>query len=228
MFSNEPHTQNQKKNNLKLKKSRRMNEHKLFKPHGSNRIIEDVTDDRTIDPMGKFNNDLDMKYELFCKWLQQNENGAQLSDEIDRRNFCNVSRGPTLTEDEVSSFASNSDDSTNDVFLDTETEQPMIMVNGMVEVPNANATAVDGGSAAIETMDSRANTPMSQLSASDFDCSSSDVTVNSTGKANGNSKRKPKHKKGRAPPIPTAATEINSNSAECDTNSTNLARETDI
>lgn len=181
----------------RTKKSRRVNEHKLSK-HQANRIIEEVTDD---------NNDLDIKYELFCKWLQQNESGVQLSDEIDRRNFLNAASGPTLTEDEVSSFATNSDDSTNDIFVDTESEQPMLMVNGM---PTADA------------MEFRANTP-SRLSASDFDCSStSDITVNS------NSKRKPKHKKGRAPAIPTAAADINSNNAESDTISTNLARETDI
>lgn len=200
-----------------------MNEHKLFKHHG-NRIIEEVTDDKdndhTVDMMSNFNNDLDIKYELFCKWLQQNEYGIQLSEEIDRPNVCNIGSRPTLTEDEVSSFATNSDDSTNDIFLDTESEQPMIMVNGMLEMDANDASA-------------RVNTP-SQLSASDFDCSSSDVTVNSSGKINGNSKRKPKHKKGRAPPIPipsaaaAAAAEINSNNAEYDTNSTNLARETDI
>lgn len=203
-----------------------MNEHKLIKHHSSNRIIEEVTDDSTIDAMGKFNNDLDIKYELFCKWLQQNDNGVQLSDEIDGRNFCNIGSGPTLTEDEVSSFATNSDDSTNDIFLDTESEQPIIMVNGMLEMPNTNAIAA-AADVTIDTTEFRANTP-SQLSVSDYDCSSSDVTVNSTGKANGNSKRKPKHKKGRAPPIPTAATEINSNNAENDAKSTNLARETDI
>lgn len=211
MFSTEP--------NDEKRKSRRMNEHKLFKHHG-NRIIEEITDDNTVDMMSKFNNDLDMKYELFCKWLQQNDNAVQLTDEIDRRNFCNVAGGPTLTEDEVSSFATNSDDSTNDVFLDTESEQPMIMVNGMLEMPNMDTTTA----ARIDATEFRANTP-SQLSASDFDCSStSDITVNSTGK----SKRKPKHKKGRAPPIPTAAAEINSNNAASDTISTSLARETDI
>lgn len=212
--------------NRTKKSRRRVSEHKLFK-HQGNRIIEEVTDDdNTIDMMGKFNNDLDIKYELFCKWLQRNENGAQLCDEIGRRNFCNAASGPTLTEDEVSSFATNSDvdddDSTKDIFLDTESEQPMIMVNGMLEMPHTDMTAVG----TIDAMAFRANTP-SQLSASDFDCSStSDITVNSTGKING--KRKPKHKKGRAPPIPTAAAEINDNYAESDTIGSNLARETDI
>lgn len=169
-----------------------------------------------------------MKYQLFCKWLQ-NENGSQSRDEIDRTNsFCNFGNGgPTLTEDEVSSFATNSDDSTNDIFLDTETEQPMIMVNGILEMDTTDDAAA---SATIDTMEFRATTP-SQLSASDFDCSSSDVTVNSNGKIGGNSKRKAKHKKGRAPPIPTTAAtnaaEI-SNYTENVTNNTNLARETDI
>lgn len=216
--------------NRENKKSRRMNEHKLLKHHG-NRIIEEITDDddNTIDLIqGKFNNDLDLKYELFCKWLRQNDNDMQLNDEIVRRNFCNVaSSGPTLTEDEVSSFATNSDDSTNDIFLDTESEQPMIMVNGMLEMSTDDAAAA---ATTIDTMEFRANTP-SQLSVSDFDCSSSDITVNSSTSKNndGKSKRKPKHKKGRAPPIPTATTEINnSNNAENVTISTNLARETDI
>lgn len=191
-----------------------MIEHKLLK-HRNNCIIEEAIDgnDSTIDTMNNFNNDLDMKYELFCKWLQENENGAQLSDQNDRLGFFHAS-GPTLTEDEVSSFATNSDDddddSANDIFLDTESEQPIIMVNGMHEMEDTvSETAF------------RANTP-SQLSASDLDCSSSDVTVNS----NGNPvKRKPKHKKGRAPPIPATVAMAAENDT---TNCTNLTRETDI
>lgn len=213
--------------NKKSTKLRQLNESKLLKHGGKNRIIEEVTNDNdidndnTIDTMGNFNNDLDIKYELFCKWLQQNGSGAQLIHEIDRPNFCNVDAGgATLTEDEVSSFATNSDDdSSNDVFLDTESEQPMIMVNGMHEIENAD---VDAAAATNSTV-FRVNTP-SQLSTSDyeFDCSASDVTVNS----NGNPKRKPKHKKGRAPPIPAAAAA--SAVAALSENSINLARKTDI
>lgn len=208
--------------NQKTTQSRRMTEQKLLKLRG-NRIIEEVIDgnDSTIDTMDNFNNDLDVKYELFCKWLQQNENDIQLSERNDRSNLLDAGNGdggPTLTEDEVSSFATNSDDdddSANDIFVDTESEQPIILVNGMDEMGSSVATT--------DTMAFRANTP-SQLSVGDFDCSSSDVTVNSNGQINGNPiKRKPKHKKGRAPPIPTVAM-----AAANDTNLMQLDRETDI
>lgn len=200
---------NQINQNENPTKSRRIIASKLL-THRTNRIIGEVTgtNDITVDTMHHFNNDLDIKYELFCKWLEKNKADLQIS--CDGSNCSNVADGgPPLTEDEVSSFATNSgdddDDSSNDVFLDTESEQPMILVDGM------------------DAMAARMHTP-SQLSASDFDYSSSDVTVNSNGQIKAKPiNRRPKHKKGRAPPIPTSST-----ATENETNHVHLAHETDI
>lgn len=138
-------------------------------------------------------NNLDMKYELFCKWLHQNDQGSMFCE--DRKQNSNA----LLTEDEVSSFTTNSDDSDSDIFLDPESDFPVIVLSN------------DDNEQAPQTVDRKLNgdgkfrvdTP-SQLSVSDFDCSSSDITVSSmfSGSSSQMAKRKAKHKKGRAPPIP--------------------------
>lgn len=161
--------------------------------------------------MADFNN-LDGKFQLFCKWLEQNDQKPMLNAELDAPSI--------LTEDEVSSFATNSDDSGSDIFLDTESDFPEIVLTN-----DENEYAVlSNGDGTLNDIDSinqfRIDTP-SQLSLSDFGGSSSDITVNSqisamSGKSSQN-KRKAKHNKGRAPPIPK---NVNDSSVEnnCNTN----------
>lgn len=155
--------------------------------------------------MTSSNNNLDLKYELFCKWLQANqqiplESLPNPGPVLEHQN----SQNQLATEDEVSSFATN--DSDSDVFLDTESDFPSIILN---EIDDGISLAVKNNPRPVEESMNclRADTP-SQLSVSDFDCSSSDVTVNSRmspicDASNGQIKPKAKHKKGRAPPVPT-------------------------
>lgn len=182
----------------------------------ANRIIE--VDDERLAAMGMIDspNDVDMKYQLFCKWLQQNEQNDQPklpNDKFHNDDRSQLSAAEHLTEDEVSSFATNSDDSgSDDIFLDTETDFPLIVLSrsddDTAQMPLDSFDGIEsplGGS--------RVNTP-SQLSVSDFDCSSSEATVNSrisatSGTSSQTGKRKAKHKKGRAPAIPTLANVTN-------------------
>lgn len=186
----------------------------------NNRIIE-VDEERgaVLGEIGNAN-ELDMKYEMFCKWLQQNEQNPMLNADHDQIQ---------LTEDEVSSFATNSDDSGSDVFLDTESDYPIIVLSSEDHVPfSADADFK------LNNVDSigefRVDTP-SQLSVSDYDCSSSDVTVNSkvsaTSGSSSQAKRKAKHRKGRAPPIPIATLSNHDGDNNWPFN-TRSARETDI
>lgn len=159
----------------------------------NNSQIMEVDDEREAaeEMMGEITN-LNMKYELFCKWLHQNGHNSALLDDRE------VNSSTLLTEDEVSSLH---DDSDSDVFLDSESNFPSITIltsDNNEQMP-INVDDVD----LLLLGDFRVDTP-SQLSVSDYDCSSSDITVNS--KQNGSSsqltKRKAKHKKGKAPPIP--------------------------
>lgn len=160
-----------------------------------NRIVE-IDDERELPTLGIIGN-IDMKYELFCKWLEQNEQNSMLDSDREH----NSSQLPT--EDEVSSFTSNSDDSDNDIFLDTESEFPIIILsnddNVIIPLNTDNLSKLNGMESPLRVDTS------SQLSVSDFDCSSSDITVNSkmSGTSSQIAKRKAKHNKGRAPPIPT-------------------------
>lgn len=167
----------------------------------SGRIIEVSENERAVGMIDKITS-LDLKYELFCKWLQQNEHNPMLNDE---RDAIGGGGNSQLTEDEVSSLATNSDDSgSDDIFLDTEPEFPLIVLSH-----HDNAELLNDVDHHLNNGDDefRVDTP-SQLSVSDCDCSSSDITINSKLSATSGSssqiKRKVKHKKGRAPPIPIA------------------------
>lgn len=178
----------------------------------SSRIVEvdNENDGTASEKMGAINN-LDLKYELFCKWLQQNEQNPIPNDDRDQPSSTTI-----LTEDEVSSFATNSDDSGSDIFLDTETDFPVIVLtydDNELHKQSANDLNSTGKLNGVDSLSEfRVETP-SQLSVSDFDCSSSDITVNSKISAesgsSGQAKRKAKHKKGRAPPVPAVNTKIN-------------------
>lgn len=147
-------------------------------------------------------NDLDMKYELFCKWLNANESNQINSIQYQKSMLDHQSsQNMLLTEDEVSSFATNESDNESDIFLDTETDYPSIILSEI----DGNTSLNPNFNIAVNTF--RADTP-SQLSVSDFDCSSSDVTVNSRTclTPDSQTRRKAKHKKGPAPPIPTLPT----------------------
>lgn len=177
----------------------------------------------------EINPNADIKYELFCKWLQQNEQIVQRipPNEIHgtafSNGFENTALNPIATEDEVSSFTSNSDDSGSDVFLDTETEYPAIVLTRAVDCTdpinsNVYATEYTSATSAQLSQHLRSDTP-SQLSANDFDCSLSDITVHSKtsnlsneSQTSSNSKRKAKHKKGPAPPIPNTSSPCTDNS----------------
>lgn len=155
--------------------------------------IMEVDDEReaALEMMGDITN-LNMKYELFCKWLQQNGQNSALPDDRE------VNSSTLLTEDEVSSLH---DDSDSDVFLDSESNFPSITIlsSDNDEQMPVNVDGVDS----LLLGEFRVDTP-SQLSVSDYDCSSSDITVNSkqSGSSSQLAKRKAKHKKGKAPPIP--------------------------
>lgn len=159
----------------------------------------------------------DIKYELFCKWLRQND---QFMSQIAPNELQGSALGnsfvapsnPIATEDEVSSLASHSDDSSgHDVFLDTETEFPAIVLTEAIDCSDAHTSAAGAADAAMYSIQpSRSDTP-SQLSVNDFDCSASDTTVYSKAsnvsnesQVSSSSRRKAKHKKGPAPPIPSA------------------------
>lgn len=173
----------------------------------------------------------DIKYELFCKWLRQNEQlmgqctPNEMHDAMLSNSFTSAPN-PIATEDEVSSIPSNSDDgSGNDVFLDTETDFPAIVLTEAIDngdVFGLNEHAADDLSASCATAVAamhatqpwRSDTP-SQLSVNDFDCSASDTTVHSRtsnvsteSQVSSGSKRKAKHKKGPAPPIPSATPSV--------------------
>lgn len=206
-----------------------------FKPKRANgatlkmcrdQIVE--VDDET-DAAFKTNRDthLDMKYELFCKWLQQNGRHQMMTSDRD------LNSNTLLTEDEVSSFATNSEDSGSDVFLDTESDFPVIVLSN--DDNEAVPLDLDDEHRRNDTESPfRVDTPASQLSVSDFDCSSSDITIGSkiSGTSSQIAKRKAKHKKGRAPPIPTNNIDGTQNSESVILNDTpparGSARETEI
>lgn len=131
---------------------------------------------------------LDLKYQLFLEWMHHNQQNQPSS--------------ALLTDDEVSSWATNSDDSGSDVFLDTESDFPVIILS-----VDENEQTNGSDHNVIAPVADRVDTPI-QLSVCDFDCGASDVTVGSQISAISDassqaSKRKAKHNKGRAPPIPT-------------------------
>lgn len=167
-------------------------------------------------------NNLDGKFQLFCKWLEQNDQKPMINAELEQPS--------TLTEDEVSSFATNSDDSGSDIFLDTESDFPEIVLTHDDENEGAFILNGDGKLNDIDSTNQfRVDTP-SQLSVSDFDGSSSDITVNSqistmSGLSNQN-KRKAKHNKGRAPPIPTNIINDASDENNCNTNEKSMCHKT--
>lgn len=163
-----------------------------------------------------------MKYELFCKWLQQNNynalsiEGFHVENPLMHTASMTTTSGIILTEDEVSSFATNTDvDSDSDVFVDTETDFPAIVLTNTEN--DENLLQIDGE----QTNLPRADTP-SQLSVSDYDCGASDTTINSnfSTASDQSKKRKAKHNKGRAPAIP-----LNKTSS---TENIRIVRETDI
>lgn len=183
-----------------------------------NRIVE--LSNETLATIGiEDKSNLDMKYELFCQWLQQNEQNHQQMSAMDEKSE-NEDRDQhsmaILTEDEVSGFDTNSDASGSDIFLDTESDFPLIVLSSDDNTTTHVSLYNDQKSIGVESAtlsEFRVDTP-SQLSVSDFDCSSSDITVNSRVSATSDSsnqmKRKAKHKKGRAPPIPTLLAKSNS------------------
>lgn len=145
-------------------------------------------------------NDIDMKYELFCKWLQQNNYNTIPVDSFQSLNTS--TSGVILTEDEVSSFATNTDiDSDSDEFLDTESEFPAIILTNSEIQRNLDHNQLSVEQSINEL---RAETP------SDYDCGASDTTINSgiSATSDQSKKRKAKHNKGRAPPIPNLSNNL--------------------
>lgn len=207
-------------------------------------VQEETTTSQPSTNTSSNNRNDDIKYELFCKWLQQNQQYSsdnlpiELSDSRNSYEYpTNTTTNPILTEDEVSSLT-NSDDSAGEVFLDTETDFPSIVLTSDTEHIDLDIFGNDDTTHCTDHLlinYLRADTP-SQLSVNDFDCSSSDVTINSQISINSNNsqvaKRKAKHKKGRAPPIPINASDNNNTDLVHDNNENeipeNLHIETDI
>lgn len=136
-------------------------------------------------------NRLDMKYELFLKWLQSNE-----------------MIGETQTDDEITSQVLTSDD--EDDFVDTETDFPPISLREVTTTPEPDDcqasvyTKLLSAECANDWCSGESSgkaTPTPSLltvkSMSDYDSSTSDISGVSD-----NTKRKAKHNKGKAPPIP--------------------------
>lgn len=147
--------------------------------------------------MHPMQNRLDVKYELFLKWLQNNE-----------------MVGDTQTDDECTSHVLTSDD--EDHFVDTETDYPLISLPKLVSTtttpepndcsPNIyskllSAECVNdscgGGSSGKATP-----TPslLGVMSMTDYDSSMSDISGISVDTKL--ARRKARHNKGKAPPIP--------------------------
>lgn len=186
------------------KKSKRFNDNEYKR----SRIIEVGNENDTSKKMAEINQ-MNLKYEMFCKWLQQNEQ-MQISNDDH-----NQPSSITLTEDEVSSLVTNNDDSDDDEFLDTETDVPIIVLtdsnNESLEQSAIHSNVNDKLSDADFMADFRVDSP-SQLSVNSFDCNSSDVTddsrISETFDSSYKIRRKAKHKKGRAPPIPIESKKI--------------------
>lgn len=145
-------------------------------------------------------NNLDIKYELFRKWLSQNGHDTLLTED--------------RAIEDVGSFATHSDDSDSDIFLDTESDFPSIVLssyNSEQAMLNADSDHTNNDINSLAG-DSRATSP-SLFSVSDYECRSSDNTVSSD-----RPRRKAKHKKGKAPPIPATAREGRNNVIDCSSN----------
>lgn len=138
----------------------------------------------------RMQNHLDVKYELFLKWLQSNE-----------------LVGDTQTDDECTSHVLTSED--EDDFVDTEMDFPLILLpEENTPEPNDRETNFYTTLLSADSMhdlcggDSRTPTPslLSVMSVTDYDSSTSDISgiSDSTNLA----KRKARHNKGKAPPIP--------------------------
>lgn len=156
----------------------------------------DGIDQFCVHPM---QNRLDVKYELFLKWLQSNE-----------------LVGDTQTDDEITSHVLTSDD--EDDFVDTEMDYPLISlreVDSTATTPEPNECLTNIYSKLLSTADSVNDlcgggessgkaTPTPSLltvrSMSDYDSSTSDISGMSDNTKL--AKRKAKHNKGKAPPIP--------------------------
>lgn len=169
-------------------------EKKIFE---RSRIVE-IDDENEIALEKMANISQSDSYELFCKWLKENDNRPITRPEHEQPSI--------LTEDEVSSFATNSDDSECDIFLDTESDFPIIVLTNDQNESTFNSIENNTLNGIEPLNEHRVDTP-SQLSVSDYDGSSSDITATSA--SSNQIKRKAKHKKGRAPPIPTLNPNLN-------------------
>lgn len=136
-------------------------------------------------------NRLDVKYELFLKWLQSNE-----------------LVGDTLTDDECTSHVLTSED--EDDFVDTEMDFPLISLpeEHTTSEPDDCETNFYTKLLLAESMhdlcgeESRTPTPslLGVMSVTDYDSSTSDISgISDSTKL---AKRKARHNKGKAPPIP--------------------------
>lgn len=147
--------------------------------------------------MHPMQNRLDVKYELFLKWLQSNE-----------------LVGDTQTDDECTSQVLTSDDEDN--FVDTETDYPLISLPELV--PTANTPEPNDCPSNVystllsadcmhdecggESSGKATPTPslLGVMSMTDYNSSMSDISGISVNTKL--ARRKAKHNKGRAPPIP--------------------------
>lgn len=142
-------------------------------------------------------NRLDVKYELFLKWLQTNE-----------------MVGDTQTDDECTSQVLSSDDEDN--FVDTETDYPLffspelISTTAVVQQNDCTSNVYSKllsadymeNSCGGESSGKATPTPslLSVMSMTDYDSSMSDISGISVDTKL--TRRKAKHNKGKAPPIP--------------------------
>lgn len=145
--------------------------------------------------MHPMQNRLDVKYELFLKWLQSNE-----------------LVGDTQTDDECTSQVLTSDDEDN--FVDTETDYPLISLPELVPTattpePNdcpsniySTLLSADCDACGGESSGKATPTPslLGVMSMTDYNSSMSDISGISVNTKL--ARRKAKHNKGRAPPIP--------------------------
>lgn len=142
------------------------------------------------------NHNLDMKYEMFLRWLQHVENNASSAVflPIDERMEDNGFDDSVITSDE---------DNDNDEFLDTDADYPTISFADTESVSGARAMSFVSDCCESDLNDGAGKSTRDLVAVhphADYDSSSSEFSAVASSEKS--AKRKAKHNKGRAPPVP--------------------------
>lgn len=137
-----------------------------------------------------------MKYEMFLRWLQHVENNAPSAvfHPIDERMEDNGFDDSVITSDE---------DNDNDEFVDTDADYPTISFADAESVSGAKAMSFVSDCCESDVNDGAGESGRALLAVqphADYDSSSSELSAVASSERS--AKRKAKHNKGRAPPVP--------------------------